>query len=60
MSNESSKSSKIKNECANDDVDTCCLLIDESLNNGSKNTTDCFLKALLVSNFIFSSSFDDD
>ena len=50
----------MKSEPINDDVETCSLLIDESLNNWRNNTTNLFFITLVTSNFISSSSLDDD
>ena len=51
----------MKSEPINDDVETCSLLIDESFNNWRNNTTNLFFFITLVtSNFISSSSLDDD
>ena len=42
MLDEPSKSSQMKSEPINDDVKTCSLLINESLNNWRNNTTNLF------------------
>ena len=60
MLDEPSKSSQMKSEPINDDVETCSLLIDESFNNWRNNTTNLFFITLVTSNFISSSSLDDD
>ena len=50
----------MKTELVNDDVDTSSLLMDESLNNWSNNSINLFFKTLVTSNFVSSSSLDDD
>ena len=50
----------MKSEPVNDEVETHSLLMDESLNNLSNNTTNLFFKTLVTSNFVSSSLLDDD
>ena len=50
----------MKSEHVNDNVETCCLLMDELLNSWSNNTINLFLKPLFSSNLISSSSLDND
>ena len=60
MLDEPFKSSWMKSKPINDDVETCSLLMNESLNNWSNNTTNLFFKSFLASSFISSFSLDDD
>ena len=53
----------MKSEPVNDDVETHSLLMDESLNNWSNNTTNLFFKkkkTLVTSNFVSSYLLDYD